>query len=151
MMKLQVNQTPKDFQGDPQTPLLWVLRDHLQLTSVKYGCGQGLCGACSVHVDGALTRSCSVSAEDVQGQKISTLEGLPPRIGQAIHAAWIELDVPQCGYCQSGMQMAAAALLKDNIKPSNDDINDAMKKNVCRCGTYSRIRKAIQLAAQKLA
>lgn len=150
-MKLQVNQTPKDFQGDPQTPLLWVLRDHLQLTSVKYGCGQGLCGACSVHVDGALTRSCSVSAEDVQGQKISTLEGLPPRIGQAIHAAWIELDVPQCGYCQSGMQMAAAALLKDNIKPSNDDINDAMKKNVCRCGTYSRIRKAIQLAAQKLA
>ncbi|CAN1518794.1 (2Fe-2S)-binding protein [Limnohabitans sp. B9-3] len=150
-MKLQVNQMPRDFQGDPQTPLLWVLRDHLQLTSVKYGCGQGLCGACSVHVDGTLTRSCSVSADDVQAQKISTLEGLPPRIGQAIQAAWIELDVPQCGYCQSGMQMAAAALLKDNIKPSNDDINDAMKKNVCRCGTYSRIRKAIHLAAQKLA
>jgi isoquinoline 1-oxidoreductase subunit alpha len=150
-MKLQVNQRSRDFQGDPHTPLLWVLRDHLQMTSVKYGCGQGLCGACSVHVDGELTRSCSVSADEVQKQAISTLEGLPPKIGQAIQVAWIELDVPQCGYCQSGMQMAAAALLQNNRQPSHEDINEAMKKNVCRCGTYSRIRKAIQLAAQKLA
>lgn len=150
-MKLQVNQTSREFNGDPKTPLLWVLRDHLQLTSVKYGCGQGLCGACSVHVDGALTRSCSVSADEVAGQKVSTIEGLPPRIAQAVQAAWIEVDVPQCGYCQTGMQMAAAALLQEQRRPSDEDINEAMKKNVCRCGTYSRIRKAIHLAAQKLA
>lgn len=150
-MKLQVNQTLREFRGDPKTPLLWVLRDHLQLTSVKYGCGQGLCGACSVHVDGALTRSCSVSADEVEGQKVSTIEGLPPHIAQAVQAAWIEVDVPQCGYCQTGMQMAAAALLQEQRRPSDEDINEAMKKNVCRCGTYSRIRKAIHLAAQNLA
>ena len=150
-MKLQINQTPREFSGDPKTPLLWVLRDHLHLTSVKYGCGQGLCGACSVHVDGALTRSCSVSADEVAGQNVSTLEGLPSRIGQAVQMAWTEVDVPQCGYCQTGMQMAAAALLQENSRPTDEDINDAMKKNICRCGTYSRIRKAIHLAAQKLA
>ena len=150
-MKLQINQTPREFSGDPKTPLLWVLRDHLHLTSVKYGCGQGLCGACSVHVDGALTRSCSVSADEVAGQKVNTIEGLPSRIGQAVQMAWTEVDVPQCGYCQTGMQMAAAALLQENSRPTDEDINDAMKKNICRCGTYSRIRKAIHLAAQKLA
>jgi isoquinoline 1-oxidoreductase alpha subunit len=150
-MKLQINQTPREFSGDPKTPLLWVLRDHLHLTSVKYGCGQGLCGACSVHVDGALTRSCSVTADEVAGQKVNTIEGLPSRIGQAVQMAWTEVDVPQCGYCQTGMQMAAAALLQENSRPTDEDINDAMKKNICRCGTYSRIRKAIHLAAQKLA
>ena len=150
-MKLQINLMPREFSGDPKTPLLWVLRDHLHLTSVKYGCGQGLCGACSVHVDGALTRSCSVSADEVAGQNVSTIEGLPSRIGQAVQMAWTEVDVPQCGYCQTGMQMAAAALLQENSRPTDEDINDAMKKNICRCGTYSRIRKAIHLAAQKLA
>jgi len=150
-MKLQINQSPREVSGDPKTPLLWVLRDHLHLTSVKYGCGQGLCGACSVHVDGALTRSCSVTADEVAGQKVNTIEGLPSRIGQAVQMAWTEVDVPQCGYCQTGMQMAAAALLQENSRPTDEDINDAMKKNICRCGTYSRIRKAIHLAAQKLA
>ena len=150
-MKIQVNESSREFKGDNKTPLLWVLRDHLQITSVKYGCGQGLCGACSVHVDGQLTRSCSVSAEEVNGQSIHTIEGLPSKIGHAVQNAWIEVDVPQCGYCQTGMQMAAAALLMDNKNPTDAEINDAMKKNVCRCGTHTRIRKAIHLAATKLA
>ena len=150
-MKLQINQTPREFSGDPKTPLLWVLRDHLHLTSVKYGCGQGLCGACSVHVDGALTRSCSVSADEVAGQNVSTIEGLPSRIGQAVQMAWTEVDVPQCGYCQTGQMMSAADLLAKNKKPNSDDIKNAMAGNICRCGTYSRIEKAVKRAADKLA
>jgi len=149
-VQIIVNQVHHAFDGDPETPLLWVLRDHLNMTSVKYGCGQGLCGACSCHVDGKLTRSCSVSYEEVRGRRITTIEGLPARLGDALRRAWTEVDVPQCGYCQPGMIMAAAALLAVNPKPTDAEITEAMNKNLCRCGTYARIRKAIQLAASRL-
>lgn len=149
-MQMTVNSLTHVFDGDSETPLLWFLRDRLNMTSVKYGCGQGLCGACSCHVDGKLTRSCSVSCEEVRGQQITTIEGLPTRLGNALTRAWTEVDVPQCGYCQPGMIMAAAALLAVNPRPSDAEVTEAMNKNLCRCGTYARIRKAIQLAASRL-
>ena len=150
-MDIKVNGVNREFKGDPNTPLLWVLRDHLNITSLKFGCGQGLCGACSAHVDGKLTRTCVTACDELEGKNLTTLEGLAPRLSQALKSAWIQVDVPQCGFCQTGMIMAAAALLDKNPKPSDEEINAAMSKNICRCGTYSRIRRAIHIAAKELA
>ena len=150
-MDIKVNGVNREFKGDPNTPLLWVLRDHLNITSLKFGCGQGLCGACSAHVDGKLTRTCVTACDELEGKNLTTLEGLAPRLSQALKSAWIQVDVPQCGFCQTGMIMAAAALLDKNPKPSDEEITAAMNKNICRCGTYSRIRRAIHIAAKELA
>lgn len=134
------------------TPLLWVLRDHLGLVGAKYGCGVAQCGACTVHLNGAPVRSCSILASAVEGQQITTIEGLAGKDGKlnAVQAAWIEHDVAQCGYCQAGQIMQATALLESNPKPTDADIDAAMAGNLCRCGTYTRIRKAIHDAAEKL-
>lgn len=149
-MRLNINgqdRTVNDI--DDATPLLWVLRDHLGLVGTKFGCGVAQCGACTVHVNGAPTRSCSVPASALVGQKITTIEGLAGKDGKlhALQAAWIEHDVPQCGYCQAGQIMSAAALLKSKPRPTDADIDAAMSGNLCRCGTYTRIRKAIHAAA----
>jgi len=135
---------------DEATPLLWVLRDHLNLVGTKYGCGVAQCGACTVHLNGSPVRSCSVPVSAVAGQKITTIEGLAGANGKLhpLQAAWIEHDVPQCGYCQAGQLMSAAALLKQKPNPTDADIDAAMSGNLCRCGTYPRIRKAIHAAAQ---
>ena len=146
--RLNVNGSQKTVDVDPSTPLLWVLREELKLTGTKYGCGKALCGACTVHVDGAPTRACITPAESVAGKSITTIEGLSSNRSHPVQQAWIEIDVPQCGYCQSGQIMAAAALLKQNPKPSDADIDSAMSGNICRCGTYPRIRKAIHRAAE---
>ncbi|HEY5759573.1 MAG TPA: (2Fe-2S)-binding protein [Steroidobacter sp.] len=137
--------------ADEATPLLWVLRDHLGLVGTKYGCGVAQCGACTVHLNGAPVRSCSIPASAVVGQKVTTIEGLAGKDGKlnAVQAAWIEHDVAQCGYCQAGQIMSATALLKSNPKPTDADIDAAMAGNLCRCGTYTRIRKAIHAAAAK--
>ena len=140
-----------NFDGDPDTPILWVLRDHLDVTSPKYGCGAGLCGACTVHLEGAAIRSCSIPVSAAGGKAVTTLEGLAAKVGKALQDAWIEFDVPQCGYCQTGQMMSAADLLAKKKQPSSDDIKDAMSGNICRCGTYSRIEKAVKRAADKLA
>ena len=132
---------------DPDTPLLWVLRDELRLTGTKYGCGEGQCGACTVHVDGAALRSCVVPVSSVARQKITTIEGLSSDGRHPVQRAWIEEDVPQCGYCQPGQMMTAASLLAYRPKPTDAEIDDAMSGNICRCGTYPRIRKAIHRAA----
>ena len=132
---------------DPETPLLWVLRDELDLTGTKYGCGEGQCGACTVHVDGAAIRSCVTPVSSVARQKIRTIEGLSPDGSHPVQRAWIAEDVPQCGYCQPGQIMTAASLLAFRPKPTDAEIDDAMSGNICRCGTYPRIRKAIQRAA----
>ena len=131
----------------PQMPLLWVLRDTLALTGTKFGCGLGQCGACTVHVDGAAVRSCVTPISGVAGRRVTTIEGLPADVGEPVQRAWIEKDVPQCGYCQSGQIMSAAALLAQNAKPTDVDIDAAMRGNLCRCGTYQAIREAIHLAA----
>ena len=144
-MKLDINGQVHDVDVDPATPLLWVLRDTLGMTGTKYGCGIAQCGACTVHLDGAPTRSCQLAAGDVQG-KVVTIEGLSPDSAHPVQLAWMAHQVPQCGYCQSGQIMAAAALLRDNPAPTDADINDAMT-NICRCGTYGRIRAAIHSAA----
>ena len=145
---LNVNGREQRVNVSPNTPLLWVLRDALGLTGTKFGCGEGLCGACTVHVDGAMKRSCSVPVASVAGQKITTIEGLSPDRSHAVQQAWIAEDVPQCGYCQSGQIMAAAALLARNPKPTDAEIDSAMSINICRCGTYPRIRRAIHRAAE---
>ena len=132
------------------TPLLWVLRDHLSMTGTKYGCGMALCGACTVHIDGVATRSCVLPLRAVAGKSITTIEGLSSDRSHAVQKAWLQIDVPQCGYCQSGQIMSAAALLNAIPHPSDEDIDAAMSGNICRCGTYPRIRKAIHLAAQLL-
>jgi isoquinoline 1-oxidoreductase alpha subunit len=148
MARLNVNGKSHDFQAEPDTPLLWVLREQLGLTGTKYGCGIAQCGACTVHIDGEPTRSCVRPVSSVKAsQKIVTIEGLAPHASHALQKAWVELDVPQCGFCQSGMLMAAAALLKKKPDPSDTDIDDAMT-NICRCGTYNRVRAAIHLAAK---
>ncbi|HEX7013655.1 MAG TPA: (2Fe-2S)-binding protein [Steroidobacteraceae bacterium] len=147
MVKLTVNGQSQEVDVAGDTPLLWVLRDTLGLTGTKYGCGQALCGACTVHVDGAPMRSCITPVESVAGKSITTIEGLSPDRSHPVQRAWIELDVPQCGYCQSGQIMSAVALLNGNRSPSDADIDSAMAGNLCRCGTYSRIRKAIHRAA----
>jgi len=143
---LKVNDREHRVDVDPDTPLLWVLRDTLGLTGTKFGCGIAYCGACTVHVGGAATRSCSVPVSSVEGQAITTIEGLSPDRSHRVQQAWIAEDVPQCGYCQSGMIMAAAALLKEKPQPSDAEIDEAIT-NVCRCGTYNRIRRAIKRAA----
>jgi len=132
---------------DPAMPLLWVLRDTLDLTGTKFGCGMGLCGACTVHVNGAAVRSCSTAVASVAGKKITTIEGLSANRSHPVQLAWIEMDVPQCGYCQSGQIMSAAALLARSPHPSDAEIDDAMSGNICRCGTYQRIREGIHRAA----
>jgi isoquinoline 1-oxidoreductase subunit alpha len=147
MAKLNVNGRIRDVQVEPDTPLLWVLREQLGLTGTKYGCGVAECGACSVHINGKVARSCSVPVESVTAaDKIVTIEGLSATGSHPVLKAWAQLDVPQCGYCQSGQIMAAVALLKENPEPSDRDIDDAMS-NICRCGTYQRIRAAVYLAA----
>jgi isoquinoline 1-oxidoreductase subunit alpha len=137
--------------SEPDTPLLWVLRDELGLTGTKYGCGIGACGACTVHIDGRPARSCATTLESVAGRSVATIEGLADTRGlHAVQQAWIEEDVPQCGYCQAGQLMAAAALLAANPSPADTDIDAAMAGNLCRCGTYQRIRRAIHRAAEAL-
>lgn len=149
--QLKVNGARKSADVDADTPVLWVLRDVLGMTGTKFGCGQGLCGACTIHVDGKAVRSCITQVSSVGRSSIETIESLgSSRIGKALQKAWLELDVPQCGYCQSGQLMSAAALLSSNKAPSNEDIDAAMNGNVCRCGTYDRIRAGIQQAARAL-
>jgi len=151
MIQLNVNGKLQQLDVAPDTPLLWALRDTLQLTGTKYGCGQALCGACTVHVDGAPMRSCSVPVSAVAGRKITTIEAVDKqRIGKVVQDAWRKLDVVQCGYCQSGQIMSAVALLSQNRKPSDADIDNAMSGNLCRCATYVRIRAAIHEAAKAL-
>ena len=149
MTLITVNGTEQKLQVDPATPLLWVLREQLELTGTKFGCGIAQCGACTVHINGVAMRSCVTPVSAVAGQNISTIEGLAPSPDELhpLQQAWIDEQVPQCGYCQSGQLMSAAALLAKNPSPSNEDIDDAMSGNICRCGMYSRIRKAIKLAA----
>jgi len=146
MISLNVNGRVLSVDVDPDTPLLWVIREQLQLTGTKFGCGVALCGACTVHLSGQAVRSCSVPVSAVADQKITTIEGLSPDRSHPVQKAWIAEQVPQCGYCQSGMIMAVAALLKEKPKPTDADI-DAAITNICRCGTYQRIRKAIHVAA----
>jgi isoquinoline 1-oxidoreductase alpha subunit len=150
MIKLTVNAQALDVDVDPETPLLWVLRDHLGLTGTKFGCGMALCGACTVHLDGSPVRSCLMPIGAVAGKAVTTIEGLSADRSHVLQKAWIELDVPQCGYCQSGQLMSAVALLHANPDPSDSDIDAAMAGNICRCGTYSRIRAAIHRAAELL-
>jgi isoquinoline 1-oxidoreductase alpha subunit len=150
MALITVNGKTLDVDAAPDTPLLWVLRDHLAMTGTKYGCGMALCGACTVHLDGVATRSCVLPLRALEGKTVTTIEGLSPDRSHAIQRAWIELDVPQCGYCQSGQIMSAVALLQTNPNPSDADIDAAMAGNICRCGTYPRIRKAIHRAAALL-
>jgi isoquinoline 1-oxidoreductase alpha subunit len=151
MTRLTVNDKTLDIDAAPDTPLLWVLRDHLAMTGTKYGCGMALCGACTVHLEGAAVRSCVLPVGGLEGRRITTIEGLSPDRSHAVQRAWIELDVPQCGYCQSGQIMSAAALLAHIPRPSDAEIDAAMAGNICRCGTYARIRKAIHRAADLLA
>ena len=143
-----LNGKPQSVDVNPNMPLLWVLRDTLGMTGTKFGCGMALCGACTVHIDGAATRSCVTPVSSVAGKKITTIEGLSPDRSHPVQKAWIEIDVPQCGYCQSGQIMSAAALLATKAQPSDADIDEAMKGNICRCGTYQRIRQAVHRAAQ---
>jgi isoquinoline 1-oxidoreductase subunit alpha len=149
-IKFTVNGKPRNVSASPETPLLWVLRDDLGLTGTKYGCGAGLCGACTVLSDGEAIRSCNVPVSDVKGKKITTIEGLSPDGSHPLQKAWMAENVPQCGYCQAGQIMSAAALLAKISKPSDEEIDEAMTGNACRCGTYQRIRKAIHRAAEEV-
>lgn len=147
MARLTVNGEARDIAAPDDTPLLWALRDELSLNGTKYGCGVGLCGACTVHVDGVAKRSCLVTLGEVDGAAVTTIEGLDPAGGHPVQVAWRDLNVPQCGFCQSGQIMQAAALLAENPKPSDAEILDAMAGNVCRCGCYQRIVEAVRLAS----
>jgi isoquinoline 1-oxidoreductase subunit alpha len=147
MGNLRINGRDVAVDADPDTPLLWVIRDHVDLTGTKFGCGAGLCGACTVHLDGAAVRSCITPLADVEGAEITTIEGLSRDGSHPVQQAWLAEQVPQCGYCQPGMIMAAAALLADTPQPSDADIDAAMT-NLCRCGTYDRVRRAIHRAAE---
>ncbi len=151
MITLIVNGKKRSVAADPATPLLWVIRDSLGLTGTKFGCGHGLCGACTVHLDGRPVRSCQTSASDAAGKHVITIEGLKTRAARALQRAWIAEQVPQCGYCQSGQLMVAAALLASNTAPNDAEIDEAMDRNICRCGTYGRIRRAIHRAARQMA
>ncbi|MGL4964197.1 MAG: (2Fe-2S)-binding protein [Inquilinus sp.] len=151
MVKLNINGADHELDIDPQMPLLWALRDHLDMTGTKFGCGQALCGACTVHLDGQPVRSCQTFVGDVGEGKITTIEGVSGKVAEAVRAAWTKLDVVQCGYCQSGQIMSAIGLLSQTPKPTDDDIVSAMDGNICRCGTYQRIRAAIHDAAAQLA
>jgi aerobic-type carbon monoxide dehydrogenase small subunit (CoxS/CutS family) len=147
MINLTVNGAPRQLDVAPEMPLLWALRETLALTGTKYGCGMALCGACTVHVDGTPTRSCVTPVSAVAGKQVTTIEGLSAKSDHPAQRAWMELDVPQCGFCQSGQLMSAAALLAQNKTPTDQDIDQAMAGNICRCGTYPRIRTAIKQAA----
>jgi len=149
MVSFKINSEEVSYEGDTDTPLLWVIRDHLRLTGTKFGCGVGQCGACTVHVDGAAQRSCVTPVSAIDGRDITTIEGLAPSEDELhpVQQAWLENDVPQCGYCQAGQIMAAAEFLKRNPNPTDEDINNGVT-NICRCGTYVRIRKAIHRAAE---
>lgn len=147
MIRLKVNGASKEYAGDPAMPLLWYLRDELALTGSKFGCGMGLCGACTVHVNGEAARSCLAPMQSVAGKAIVTIEGLSPAGDHPLQKAWETHNVPQCGYCQAGQIMQAASLLKAKPKPTDDDIDQVMQGNICRCGTYQRIRAAIKTAA----
>jgi len=152
MIALSVNAKPMTIEAEPDTPLLWVLRDYLELTGTKFGCGMALCGACTVHVDGRPVRSCVTSLSAVTGRRITTIEGIGFfKVGRAVQDAWVAESVPQCGYCQSGQVMSAVALLNANREPSDAQIDAAMAGNLCRCATYPRIRAAIKRAAKALA
>lgn len=146
--RFKVNGKSLVLGGDPKTPLLWVLREQLGLTGTKFGCGIALCGACTVHVDGHAVRSCVTSVAAVAGKEVTTIEGLSADRSHPVQKAWLQVQVPQCGYCQPGQMMSAAALLRSIGNPSDADIDDAMAGNLCRCGTYARIRKAIHVAAE---
>jgi isoquinoline 1-oxidoreductase subunit alpha len=150
MVTFTLNGKTQSIEADDDTPLLWVLRDHLGLTGTKFGCGAALCGACTVHIDGQATRSCVLPLKALEGKSVTTIEGVSQDRSHVVQRAWIELDVPQCGYCQSGQIMAAVALLAANPAPTDAQIDDALSGNICRCGTYSRIRKAIHRAAELL-
>ena len=147
-MNIKVNRTSHSVEVSPDTPLLWVLRETLGLTGTKFGCGMAQCGACTVHLDGDAIRSCVTPVSRAEGKEVTTIEGLDPKLGAPLQRAWLAEDVPQCGYCQSGQIMAAAVLLRDNPKPTDTDIDEAMAGNICRCGTYQRIRQAIHIAAE---
>lgn len=149
MVRFKVNGKERTFDGDPEMPLLWYLRDIAQLSGTKFGCGMALCGACTVHQDGQAIRSCTTQMQNVNGTEIITIEGITPL--HPVQKAWMEIRVPQCGYCQTGQIMQAIALLKDNKRPSDQDIDGAMAGNICRCGTYTRIRAAIHQAAKEMA
>ncbi len=149
MIRFKVNGEEKTFEGDPDMPLLWYLRDVLGLTGTKYGCGMSLCGACTVHQNGLAIRSCTTALKEVSGAEITTIEGIAPL--HPVQKAWMEIKVPQCGYCQTGQIMQAISLLKENKSPSDADIDTAMSANLCRCGTYQRIRAAIHQAAKETA
>ena len=149
MVEFSVNGTKHSFDGDPETPLLWYLRDLAGMPGTKFGCGLGLCGACTVHLDGVATRSCQTWVSDLDGVEVTTIEGLSEDGNHPVQVAWRELNVAQCGYCQPGQIMQAASLLSETPDPSDEDINASMSGNICRCGTYPRIRAAIKLAAEK--
>ncbi|NID11306.1 (2Fe-2S)-binding protein [Fibrivirga algicola] len=150
MIKLTINNQPHSLDVDPDMPLLWAIRDVVGLTGTKFGCGIAQCGACTVHLDGSPVRSCSLPVSAVAGQKITTIEGISKHVDHPVQKAWIEHQVPQCGYCQSGQIMSAVALLKQNPKPTDADIAAAMQGNICRCGTYVRIRQAIHSASAEI-
>jgi len=147
-IQFTLNGKPQSVDVNPNMPLLWVLRDTLGMTGTKFGCGISLCGACTVHIDGDATRSCVTPISAVAGKKVTTIEGLSADRSHPVQRAWIEVDVPQCGYCQSGQIMTTAALLEKNAEPTDAQIDDALKGNICRCGTYQRIRQAVHRAAQ---
>ena len=148
---LNINGNSQMVEIDPSTPMLWVLRDELKLTGTKFGCGRGLCGACTIHLNGVETRSCQTSIDSLEeDDEITTIEGLSEKGDHPVQKAWISNDVPQCGYCQSGQIMTASAFLERNNNPNDEDINNAMKMNICRCGTYQRVRKAIYAASEEI-
>jgi len=149
MTAFTINGQRKDVAAEPDTPLLWVIREHLKLTGTKFGCGVAQCGACTVHIDGEPTRSCQVPLQDVAGKNVTTIEGLSPKGDHPLQKAWVAEQVPQCGYCQSGQIMQAAALLKKTPKPTREQIVEHMDGNICRCGTYVRIIRAIQRASRE--
>ena len=147
MVSFTLNGEPKQLDIDPETPLLWALRDELKMTGTKYGCGIAMCGACSVMIDGYSSRSCMTFVGDIEGAEITTIEGVNGKAAEAVQTAWTELNVPQCGYCQSGQIISATSLLAETPRPTDEDIDAAMSGNLCRCATYARIRKAIHRAA----
>ncbi|WP_236032819.1 (2Fe-2S)-binding protein [Algoriphagus pacificus] len=150
IFNLSINGQNKQVDVDPNTPMLWVLRDHLDLVGTKFGCGIAQCGACTIHLDGTATRSCQLPVSAAEGAEITTIEGISEKGDHPVQKAWLEHDVPQCGYCQAGQIMSAVALLKDNPSPSDEDIDNAMNGNICRCGTYTRIKAAIKTASQNV-